>query len=127
MKYLVKPVTRKDLNEALSISIKELENYNVVSLEKIELTENYSWNIKIKELKQHNTIINLTNKEKILLELLFSHKNRVFKYDEIFDYVWEFDETLTINGLKNIVKRLRKKLPENTILNIFNEGYKISY
>ena len=75
VKYLVKPVTRKDLNEALSISIKELENYNVVSLEKIELTENYSWNIKIKELKQHNTIINLTNKEKILLELLFSHKN----------------------------------------------------
>ena len=61
------------------------------------------------------------------MELLFSHKNRVFKYDEIFDYVWEFDETLTINGLKNIVKRLRKKLPENTILNIFNEGYKISY
>ena len=92
----------------MSISIKEQENYNVVSLEKIELTENYSWNIKIKELKQHNTIINLTNKEKILLELLFSHKNRVFKYDEIFDYVWEFDETLTINGLKNIVKRLRK-------------------
>ena len=127
VKYLVKPVARKDLNEALSISIKELENYNVVSLEKIELTENYSWNLKIKELKQHNTIINLTSKEKILLELLFSHKDRVFKYDEIFDYVWEFDETLTINGLKNIVKRLRKKLPENTILNIFNEGYKINY
>ena len=77
VKYLVKPVTRKDLNEALGISIKELENYNVVSLEKIELTENYSWNIKRKEVNQHNTIINLTNKEKILLELLFSHKNCV--------------------------------------------------
>ena len=69
----------------------------------------------------------LTNKEKIFLELLFSHKNRVFTYDEISDYVWGYDDSIPLNGLKNIVKRLRKKLPEDTILNIFNEGYKINF
>ena len=120
-------VKGKTIEEALKLTIDEVLKFNVITVQKIDLPDDYSWDFQLKELKYHNVIVELTNKEKIFLELLFSHKNRVFKYDEIFDYVWEFDETLTINGLKNIVKRLRKKLPENTILNIFNEGYKISY
>lgn len=126
-KYLVKPVNRKELNEALDLTVNELLKYNTINLKRIELLDNYSWDLEIKELRNHNTIVNLTNKEKILLELLFSHKNRVFTYDEIYNYVWDFDETITLNGLKNIIKRVRKKLPENTIQNIFNEGYKINY
>ncbi len=126
-KYLVKPVSRKDLNEALESTINEILKYSVVSIQKIELSENYSWNMELKELKHHNHIIELTNKERTLLELLFSHKNRVFTYEEIFEYVWGYDESITLNGLKNMIKRLRKKFPENTILNIFNEGYKINF
>lgn len=126
-KYLVKPVSRKDLNEALESTINEILKYSVMSIQKIELSENYSWNMELKELKHHNHIIELTNKERTLLELLFSHKNRVFTYEEIFEYVWGYDESITLNGLKNMIKRLRKKFPENTILNIFNEGYKINF
>ena len=98
-----------------------------MSIQKIELSDNYSWNMELKELKHHNHIIELTNKERTLLELLFSHRNRVFTYEEIFEYVWGYDESITLNGLKNMIKRLRKKFPENTILNIFNEGYKINF
>ena len=126
-KYLVKPVSRKDLNEALESTINEILKYSVMSIQKIELSENYSWNMELKELKHHNHIIELTNKERTLLELLFSHRNRVFTYEEIFEYVWGYDESITLNGLKNMIKRLRKKFPENTILNIFNEGYKINF
>lgn len=126
-KYLVKPVTRKDLKEAIDLTINELLRFNVMSIQKIDLPDEYSWNFELKELKHHNIIVELTNKEKILLGLLFSYKNRVFTYDEISEYVWGYDESITLNGLKNIVKRLRKKLPEDTILNIFNEGYKINF
>lgn len=126
-KYLVKPVSRKDLNEALESTINEILKYSVMSIQKIELSDNYSWNMELKELKHHNHIIELTNKERTLLELLFSHRNRVFTYEEIFEYVWGYDESITLNGLKNMIKRLRKKFPENTILNIFNEGYKINF
>ena len=126
-KYLVKPVTRKDLKEALKLTIDELLKFNVITVQKIDLPDDYSWDFQLKELKYHNVIVELTNKEKIFLELLFSHKNRVFTYDEISDYVWGYDDSIPLNGLKNIVKRLRKKLPEDTILNIFNEGYKINF
>ena len=126
-RYLVKPVSRKDLKEALKLTIDEVLKFNVITVQKIDLPDDYSWDFQLKELKYHNVIVELTNKEKIFLELLFSHKNRVFTYDEISDYVWGYNDSITLNGLKNIVKRLRKKLPENTILNIFNEGYKINF
>ncbi len=126
-RYLVKPVSRKDLKEALKLTIDEVLKFNVITVQKIDLPDDYSWDFQLKELKYHNVIVELTNKEKIFLELLFSHKNRVFTYDEISEYVWGYDDSIPLNGLKNIVKRLRKKLPEDTILNIFNEGYKINF
>ncbi len=126
-KYLVKPISRKDLKETLELTINELLKYTVSAIKKINLPDNYSWDTELKELKHHNTSVDLTNKEKILLKLLFSHKNRVFTYDEIFEYVWELEEEISLNSLKNLIKRLRKKLPDNTIGNVFNEGYKINF
>ena len=126
-RYLVKPVSRKDLKEALKDTIDELLKYNILPIQKINLTDDYSWDFQLNELKHHNKNVELTNKEKIFLKLLFSHKNRVFTYDEIFEYIWQYEDSISIDGLKNMVKRLRKKLPENTILNIFNEGYKVDF
>jgi DNA-binding response OmpR family regulator len=126
-KYLVKPISRKDLKDALETTVNEILRFKIIAIQKVDLPENYSWDFHLKELKHHNNIVELTRKEKILLELLFSYKDRVFTYDEIFEYVWSYEEIININSLKNLVKRLRKKLPENILLNIFNEGYKISF
>lgn len=127
IKYLVKPVSRKDLNEALDLAINEISQYTILNIKNIQLTDEYSWNTELKELKFHNKIIDLTNKERNFLSLLLSHKNRAFNYDEIFEYVWTNEELISLNSLKNLVKRLRKKLPENMISNVFNEGYKINF
>lgn len=127
IKYLVKPVSRKDLNEALDLAINEISQYTILNIKNIQLTDEYSWNTELKELKFHNKIIDLTNKERNFLSLLLSHKNRAFNYNEIFEYVWTNEELISLNSLKNLVKRLRKKLPENMILNVFNEGYKINF
>jgi len=126
-KYLVKPVSRKDFVDTLKIAIKELETYNISPIKKIDLKDNFSWDIELKDLKHHITSVDLTNRERSLLDLLFSRKNRVFTYDDIFGYVWEYEENISLNSLKNMIKRLRKKLPEDTIINIFNEGYKINF
>ena len=126
-KYLVKPVSRKSLKEALELVVEELLKYKIVSLQKIELSQGYSWDLGSKELIQYDNVIDLTAKEKNFLDLLISHKNRVFTYDQIFEYVWGYEESVSINSIKNIVKRLRKKLPDNTIQNIFNDGYKLNF
>jgi len=126
-KYLVKPISRKELKDAIELTISELSKYSVLAIKKIDLPQNHSWNSELKELRYYNSLIKLTSKERSFLELLFSHKNRVFTYDEIFEYVWDYEDDVSINGLKNIVKRLRKKLPEDLIVNIFNEGYKANF
>ena len=126
-KYLVKPVNRKDLKEALELAVNEIQNYCILPIKKIDLTKNYYWDIELKDLRQHNCSIELTNKERILLSLLLSHKNKVFTYNEIFSYVWEYEEEISLNSLKNMIKRLRKKLPEEIIVNVFNEGYKANF
>ncbi len=126
-KYLVKPISRKELKDALELTISELSKYNVLAIKKIDFAQNYWWDIELKELRHFNSLIKLTSKERIFLELLFSRKNRVFTYDEIFEYVWDFEESVSINSLKNMVKRLRKKTPQDLIVNVFNEGYKASF
>ncbi|WP_375723866.1 response regulator transcription factor [Arcobacter sp. KX21116] len=126
-KYLVKPISRKELKDALNESIEELNNYDILPIKKIKLKDNYIWNTELQELKNNSKLIELTSKEKKLLTILLSRKDKVFSYDEIFDYFWREEESFTLNSLKNLVKRLRKKLPENTIINQFNEGYKIKF
>lgn len=125
--YLIKPINRKELKDSLNLAIKEIESFTILSNKRIILQEEYSWDSECKELYHCNTIVTLTFMEKKFLELLLCGKSRVFSYDEIFDYVWGYEEIGTTSGLKNLVTRLRKKLPENMITNLSNEGYKINF
>jgi DNA-binding response OmpR family regulator len=125
-RYLVKPVNRRDLKKAIQITLEELGNYKVTTVKKIVIDENNFWDTTKKEFFHFNKIVTLTSNEKKLLELLLSHKDKVFSYDEIFEYFWE-EDAFTLNSLKNLIKRLRKKLPVDIISNVFNQGYKISF
>lgn len=126
-KYLIKPINRQNLKESLQLAVMELKTYTISSNKRVKLTNDYAWDVELKELRYHNQNIELTAKERSFLELLVSRKNKIFTYDEIFDFVWGYNEIGTLNGLKNLVRRLRKKIPENTIINLFNEGYKINF
>lgn len=127
IKYLEKPVNRKNLKNAIQIAINEIVTYSIKYVKIIKLSYEISWDSEIKELKIKDEIIDLTSKERSLLDLLISHPNRVFSYDEIFFYVWNnVNEETSINALKNLIRRVRKKIPHDIIQNIFNEGYKIN-
>ena len=44
-------------------------------------------------------------------------------YDDIILYVWDSFDDDKKESCKTIIKSLRKKLPKDTIKNIFGEGY----
>lgn len=73
-------------------------------------------------LKKDGEEINLARKEIIFLELLANDLNRVFSYDEIEEYVWEGEITTRIN-IRSLVKRLRRKIPDNCIKSVKGIGY----
>ncbi|MBU0721372.1 response regulator transcription factor [bacterium] len=124
-KYLLKPISRKELNSGLDLVLQELSQFDISPKKIVVLKENFIWNYDMQELLHFNNSVLLTNKERKILVLLFSAPKSIFSYDEIILDVWyDYDED-KINALKTIIKNLRKKLPKDTIKNIFGIGYKI--
>lgn len=69
--------------------------------------------------------IKLARKEIIFLELLANDLHRVFTYDEIEEYVWEGEPT-TLMNIRALVKRIRKKIPEECIKSVKGIGYSLN-
>ncbi|RLA71829.1 MAG: DNA-binding response regulator [Epsilonproteobacteria bacterium] len=124
-KYLVKPVSRHDLKESLETAVLELSKFNVIQKKKIHLRDNYSWDYEIGELSINHSIVSLTDKEKQVFTLLISTPKKIFSVDEIVDSLWNTTSIEKQDSLKTIIKMLRRKLPQNTIKNVFGVGYKI--
>ena len=124
-KYLVKPISRGELQEALEIAIDEMQNFTIYSNDIIALKDSYAWDKKGKKLFKNGVEQLLTKKEAALLALLFSNTNRTFNTEDIIFELWYDSDTQKVSSLKTLIKQLRKKLPENTIKNVFGIGYKV--
>lgn len=82
----------------------------------------------ILDRKQNGLIIDakvilLTKKEVRFLQLL-SDKTSIVTYEDMAKKVWTKSE-MSFNAMRLMVKNLRKKLPQDTIVNIHNLGYRI--
>lgn len=126
-KYLVKPISRSELRDALTLVIDELSNFETTSKKIVVLNNHIYWDIQREELINNNMAVVLTNKERSVLSLLFSSINTTFTYDDIIMNVWYEDsyDRDKLDALKTIIKNLRKKLPQDSIKNVFGWGYKI--
>lgn len=100
------------------------DNKNVLRID-----ESLVWDIENKRLMQNNTEIKLTKKEIIFVDTILSNNGRICTVDELIDIIWfeEFDVNADIRNLKNIISRLRKKVPQLHVKNIYGMGYKADY
>jgi len=55
--YLIKPVSNKAFKSALNKVILELLQFKILSIKKIQLKDDYYWDIEEKELIQHKKVI----------------------------------------------------------------------
>jgi len=126
VKYLVKPITRAALKEALNLAFEKMKNFTVLSNHYTEFCEGYIWNHDTKELMQNNLHVALTKLESKLLEMLILNKNIQLRYEIIIEELWTHYDLQRVDSLKTLIKKLRKKLPPDTITNIFGVGYKLN-
>ncbi len=124
-KYLVKPVSRSDLREAIALAEEELLNYTVVSKKVIKMKDSFYWDTETQQLFCKDEEIALRKKEIELLTLFFSNPHRIFSVENIVHELWYYSEKEKGNALKTLIKALRRKLPKDTIKNIFGVGYRI--
>lgn len=64
----------------------------------------------------------LTKKELLFLERFIFNPHKIVTYEELEIYVWEGKET-TLTNIRALIKRLRKKLPINSINIVRSIGY----
>jgi len=126
-KYLPKPISRNDLKTTLNDAVSQLKELKK-QIDIIYLDENYIWDKTNKILKFNDEHVKLTKYETLLLEILSSQLNTIFSLDEISIFLWEdiYSTQITTNKIKDIIKRIRKKLPKDTIINVYGAGYKLT-
>ena len=121
VKYIVKPITKDKLMEALELSLQRMEDKSKFSL---PLSAECSYNAFSKEIHCDGTLIKLTKNELLFLDLLAFNTSRVVTYDEIESQVWPY-EGMSSDAIRSLVRALRKKLPDDALENISGIGYKL--
>ena len=125
-KYLIKPIDFTTLKNIIEESIEELNRFNTVELNIINISPTLIWKTSEFELFSNNQIVKLTPKEKKVLNLLLQKPNQVFTYNEIIYEVWEKNnEAGDRKTLKTMITGLRKKIKDVEINNVYGYGYKI--
>ena len=131
IKYILKPIDPQALKEALQ----KAKNEIIVAYQNNELTykpfyldENTVWDFKTEKLYCCEKEIKLTKNERRLLTLLSTDKDKVFTFFEIFNHIAydDFEKHYDANQVRALVKLLRKKVPKDSIINIYGEGYRFN-
>jgi len=124
--YMVKPVSREEFRKFFLKIKKELSFQDRDNI--IVLDDGYLYNQTQQILTKNSQIIRLTKQELKFIDILIGQKNRVFSAIDIYAIIWEddFDKEFSENSIKTIVKNIRKKLPADTILNIYGLGYRFN-
>jgi len=121
VKYIIKPITKEKLTDALQKGVKLIEDKSKFNL---HFQDNTLYNVYEKVIYHNDKEIKLTKNEILFLDLLAHNHTRVVTYEEIENKIWAY-EGMSQDAIRSLVRGLRKKLPKHTIENISKIGYKL--
>jgi len=124
--FMQKPLTIVQMLDVLYDVCLSLDEQSDIQ-KYIKLKEGFLWDQKLKKLSQEKIEIPLTANEKTVLELFMKNIERKFTDIEIFNHLYDYnpDKEFSNNSIKSLVKRLRKKMPHDSIQTHKNLGYSL--
>ena len=117
--YIKKPFVFKELLFKINALLKR-DNIN----NKTYLTKDIYFDNNDEILYQNNDILHLKKKELKLLKLFLQNQDKTLDFDQIYSYVWEYDEEISNGSLRTYIRTLRKYLGNHRIVSIKKQGYK---
>lgn len=120
--YVTKPYSPKELVLRVNKLIGRV--YNKTD-EKV-LYENYEIDAVKREVTTSGKEIKLTTLEFDLLMLFINNKNKSFSREEVLTSVWGVDYFGSDRVVDDLVRRLRKKMPNMRINTLYGYGYRLS-
>lgn len=116
-KYILKPFVGDNF-------MKAIENIYEASDKTVKISDDLSYSYLNKTLIGDNTKSAFSKKESRLFELLLDHPKTLVSYSEIENHVWcDFEDVMTSENLRTLMKGVRKKLPADMIKNVSGTGY----
>ena len=116
--YLKKPFYMFELVQKVKKLSKVEQNY-------IRFDNDHKYDCHNHILYRDNKEIELTKKEILFLELFAKNLHHVATYTELEEYVWEGEDTTLVN-IRAMIKRLRKKIPYESIVIVKGMGYSLN-
>jgi two-component system response regulator CssR len=119
--YLAKPFLPREL----VIRTKKLLERVYGSNSEMLIISPYTIDEKSRRVKLGNELINLTSKEFDLLDFFIKNQDKALSREQILNSVWGDDYFGTDRVVDDLVRRLRKKMPELNIETIYGYGYRM--
>lgn len=125
--FINKPIEQDELLETLYSVSEKLQTEEVpVSLSHlVHLGDDMIWNKKKEILLREQLPVSLTRHEGIMMQLFVEKSEEVCTSDEIMQYFYLQGIDLDEKNIRNLVFKVRKKLPKKAIESIYGLGYKL--
>lgn len=120
--YLVKPFNPSDVEASLTIALKHTRKEKFINKNNLIYLNDLIYNRKSRTLTFENSNINLTNKEVLLIEFLLKSLNQNLSYDIFKEEVWR-DRSISNSTVRDMISRLKRKVPSLQLINISGYGY----
>jgi DNA-binding response OmpR family regulator len=118
--YKIKPLKRAALYEVVEQTIALFKEKQTIYFSK-----NCYFDPMRKLLFENEEPIKLTKNEILLLETLLAQSNTLLSPVKLFNAIWDYEKEYNLDSIRTLIKKLRRKLPPNTIENIYGGGYKL--
>lgn len=121
--YIVKPYKENELKATLAIAFNNIKNSSN-SCNKIKFN-NYTYDMKYDKFYKDNIELNLGRKASLLLKVLLKNKNNIVSYEMLMNTIYNDTGKDTLDKLRHLVKRTKKKLDIVSLRSLRNMGYTI--
>jgi DNA-binding response OmpR family regulator len=120
--FVPKPIGAENM---LAVFTKVSDTFDSSNDELFTLSESLIWNKTKKSLFYNNELLVLAKYDLLLFEILVEDFGIICTIDKILNHFYLHNEDIKQDNIRNMVVRLRKKIPEISIQSIYGIGYKL--
>lgn len=120
--YITKPYSPKELVLRVNNIIKRVYSND---LSKIKYND-YTIDIEKRTVSINDKELNLTTLEFDLLKIFITNKNKSFSRDDILNIIWGENYFGTDRVVDDLIRRLRRKMPDLNINTMYGYGYRLT-
>ena len=120
--FIPKPLSPENI---LSVLSKVSDKFDSSKDELVHISDSLTWNKTKKSIFYNKELVILAKYDLLLFEILVEYFGLICPIDKILDYFYLNNEDVKQDNIRNMVVRLRKKIPNIKIINIYGIGYKL--